>query len=439
MPPVDLTLDYRILLFTGAASLLTIVFFGLAPALQATRADVNAELKDTTRAVRIRGFRFGLRAGLVVLQVAVSLALMVSAALLLRSSHAGRTEDPGFRREGVVSIGINLTTVPDTSGARGRFYREAVEAVAGVPGVERVALAGLVPMDGSNSQRSIRLADGTSASPDINVVGSGYFTLLDVPVKQGREFSSADVESSPPVAVVNETMAKSYWNGEAVGRMIVDADTGEQVHIVGVVGDLRHRSFGEAPIPMLYFCAGQRARTSMTLHVRTSVPPSALAPLLHRTLHGIHRSAGLSPVETMTDYFARVTLPQRLGAGAAMTVAGLELSLAVMALYGVIAFSASQRQREIGVRMALGAPSRAIISLIMREGLVLTAAGLVLGIGLAVAVGMALGSFLIGIGPADPASLAAGVLVLLLVGGGASYIPARRALQVDPSTALRSE
>ncbi len=161
VPPVDLTIDYRILLFTAGASILTVVFFGLAPALQATRADVNAELKDTTRAVRVRGFRFGLRAGLVVLQVAVSLALMVSAALLLRSSHAGRTEDPGFRRESIVSIGINLTTVPDISGARARFYREAVDAVSGVPGVEQVALAGLVPMDGSNSQQRILLAGGS--------------------------------------------------------------------------------------------------------------------------------------------------------------------------------------------------------------------------------------------------------------------------------------
>ena len=439
VPPVDLTLDYRILLFSAGASLLTVVFFGLAPALQATRADVNAELKDTTRAGRVRGFRFGLRAGLVVLQVAVSLALIVSAALLLRSSHAGRTEDPGFRREGVVSVGVNLTTVPDIKGARARFYREAVDAVAGIPGVELVALAGLVPMDGNNSQHGIRLVGGTSASPDINVVGPDYFALLDVPVKQGREFSSADRESAPAVAVVNETMATTYWNGEAVGRTVTDEETGEQIHIVGVVGDLRHRSFSEAPIPMLYFCAGQRVRTSMTLHIRTSVPAAALSPLLHRTLHEINRSAGLSPVETMTDYFARVTLPQRLGAGGAMTIAVLELMLAVMALYGVIAFSASQRRREIGLRMALGASGRSIISLIMREGLVLTVAGLVIGIGLAVAGGIALGSMLIGVGPADPASFAAGILVLLLVGGLASYIPARRALQVDPSTALRSE
>ncbi len=227
-------------------------------------------------------------------------------------------------------------------------------------------------------------------------------------------------------------MARSYWNGEAVGRTFTDEDSGEQVHIVGVVGDLRHRSFGEAPIPMLYFCAAQRARTSMTLHVRSSVPPAALAPLLHRTLHEINRSAGLSPVETMTDYFARVTLPQRLGAGAAMTIAVLELMLAVMALYGVIAFSASQRRREIGLRMALGASSRSVVSLIMREGLVLTTAGLVIGIGLAAAGGIALGSLLIGISPADPASFAASVLILLLVGGLASYIPARSALRVDP-------
>jgi putative ABC transport system permease protein len=169
------------------------------------------------------------------------------------------------------------------------------------------------------------------------------------------------------------------------------------------------------------------------------VPPRAISPAIHRVLHEIERAAGLTPVETMTEYIDRVTLPQRLGAGAAMAVAVLELALVVMALYGVIAFAASQRRREIGLRMALGASSRSVMTLIMREGLLLTAAGAVLGVGLALMAGAALRSMLIGIGPADPVSFGAGVLVLLLVGAAASYVPARRALSVDPSTALRSE
>jgi len=190
---------------------------------------------------------------------------------------------------------------------------------------------------------------------------------------------------------------------------------------------------------MVYFCAAQRSRPRMTLHLRTAVPPRAITPVLQPNLHEIERAAGLTAAETMDEYFERVTLPQRLGAAGAMATAALELALVVMALYGVIAFAASQRRREIGLRMALGASSRSVIVLIMREGLLLTAVGIVLGVSVALLGGSALRSVLIGIGPADPVSFGGATLMLLLVGATASYVPARSALSVDPSTALRSE
>jgi len=433
LPAFNLTIDYRVLLFAIVISLATVAFFGLAPALQTTRPDVNAELKGTFGGVRVRGLRFGLRSGLVVIQVALSLALLVGAALMIRSSRAGRTTDPGFRRDGVMNIGVNLSTIPDRQGAHGHYYEEAVRSVASLPGVERVALAGLVPMDGTNSQRTIRIGAGSSSfttSPDINEVGAGYFALLDIPVTQGREFSAVDRPSAPLVAVVNETMAQRAWHGDAVGKVFTAENTKKLFHVVGVVGDLRHRSFAEDPIPMVYFCAAQQTRPRMTLHVRTAFAASAIAPAVQKTLHEINRSAGLTLPETMAEYVDRVTLPQRLA---------LELALAVMALYGVIAFAATQRRREIGLRMALGASSRSVIALVMQDGLLLTGIGLVLGVGVALAGAAGLGTMLIGVGPADPVSFAVSAFVLLIVGGAASYIPARRAAMVDPSIALRSE
>ncbi len=436
-PAFDLTLDTRILLFSVAASLVTVVLFGLAPALQSTRPDLNAELKDMPRAVRVRGFRFGLRAGLVVTQVAVSLALIIGAALMLRSAYAGRNADPGFRRNQVLNVGLNLSGVRGGPSAHDRFYHEAARAVGALSGVERAALAALVPMDGSNSQQAIRIAD-VSISPDINIVGAGYFALLDIPLSQGREFLASDRGSSR-VAVVNEAMAREFWNGRAVGGTFTDEQRGELIHIVGVVRDLRHRSFAEEPRPMVYFSAEQRSPRRMTLHIRTTTAPLAIAPMVQRTLRDVERTAGLTHLETMDDYFARVTMPQRLGAGAAAATGALQLGLAVMALYGVIAFTASQRRHEIALRMALGASRRSVIALIMREGLLLTAVGVAVGVAVAIVSAVALSSLLIGIGPADPVSVGGAVLLLGLVGAAASYLPARRALSADPSATLRSQ
>jgi predicted permease len=441
MPPIDLSLDYRILLFSIGASVLTIVFFGLAPALQTTRPDVNAELKNTARTVQIRGLRFGLRSGLVVTQVAVSVALMIGAALMLRSAHAGRTADPGFRRDHVLNVAIDLSTIPDRK-AHARIYQEAVRLASALAGVERVALAAEVPMSGSTTQASVQIHDGPSPIStvlDINIVSPGYFALLDIPVKRGREFMAADGPSAPPVAIVNDMMARQFFNGDALGRVFTQESTKQQFQIVGVVPDLRHRGFAEEPRPIIYFSAQQSSDPRMTLHVRTMAPAAAITPALQRALHDIDRSAGITPAQTMAAYFDFIMLPHRLGGAGAIAFAVLELSLVVMALYGVIAFSASQRRREIGLRMALGASSRSVLALIMREGLVLTAAGCVCGLAIALVGGAVLRSELIGVGPADPVSFGGGMVLLLLVGVAASYIPARRALRVDPSTALRSE
>jgi putative ABC transport system permease protein len=441
VPPLDLTVDHRILIFGVVASLTTVVLSGMAPALQCTRPDINAELKDMPRSVRVRGFRFGLRAALVVTQVALSLALIIGATLMLRSAHAGQTADAGFRRDGLLNVGLNVTGVRDVPGAHARFYQEAVRLAVALPGVKRAALAALVPMDGSNRQNTLQLANGPaplSVSPDTNIVGPQYFAMLDIAVVQGREFSASD-RGGPPVAIVNEMMARQHLNGQAVGKVMTDETSGDQLHIVGVVRDLRHRSFAEEARPMVYFSADQRSSRRMTLHLETTAPPSLIAPALRRTFLDIDRAAGVMHVETMHDHFDRATMPQRLGAAGAAAIGLVELVLAVMALYGVIAFAAAERSYEIGVRLALGASNQSVMSLMMREGLLLTTVGVIVGVGVGLLGGVALESLLIGIGPADPASFAGAVLAITVVGATASYLPARRALHTDPSTTLRRQ
>ena len=442
VPAFNLSLDYRVFLFSLAASALAVLLFGLAPALQTTRPDVNAELKDSARHLRVRRWRIGLRDGLVIAQVALSVAFLIGAGLLYRSVRAGHTHDPGFRRDGVLNVAVDLSTIGADRAKYADFYQEAVRSVSAIAGVDAVAVASLVPLDGANRVIQIDLVGeppGTSSWPDVNVVGAGYFALLDIPVLQGRECDVTDRRGAPLVAVVNESLARRFDGGQAVGRVFKDTDDDTRYQIVGIVRDLRHRSFGEKPRPMAYFCASQQYDARMTMHLRTAAPPAAIGGAVLRTLHDVNGAAALSNVETMADYFDFVTTPQRLGSLGAAATALLELALAIMALYGVIAYAAARRTREIGVRMALGAQARSVTWLMMRDGLMLAGVGIIIGAAIALATGPALASLLIGIGGADPVSFGAAIAAVLIVAAAASYIPARRAALVDPVQALRTE
>jgi predicted lysophospholipase L1 biosynthesis ABC-type transport system permease subunit len=234
-------------------------------------------------------------------------------------------------------------------------------------------------------------------------------------------------------------MARELWQDDAVGRTFRDERQNLLLQIVGVVGDVRHRSLGEEPRPMIYFAAGQQSGRRMTLHVRSAVPAAALGPTLERLLHGLHPAAAIRPARTMAEHMEMVAMPQRVGTLTAAAIGGVELTLAVMALYGVIAFATAQRTREIGLRIALGASSTSVARLIMRDGLALAGVGVGLGIVVAIAAAPGVGDLLVGIGPADPVSVGVSPALLLLVAAIASYVPARRAVRVEPSVALRSE
>ncbi|HKW02576.1 MAG TPA: ABC transporter permease [Vicinamibacterales bacterium] len=440
VPPFDLSLDYRLLAFGIAVSFLTVVLFGLAPALQTTRPDVNAELKGRARRIKTRRFSWGLRDALVVLQIALSLTLVVGAALLVRSAHIGRSEDPGFRRDGILNVGIDLSTV--ASARHASFYRESVRSVGGLPGVDRVTLATLVPMSGSN--RQIRMSidrDGSRepVSPDINIVGPGYFSMMGIRLMQGREFLDGDREGAPRVAVVNEMMARRFWNGDAIGRVLWDDDVHASVQVVGIVRDLQHRSFDEAPRPMAYFSADQDYTPRMTLHVSSAAPLAELGTTVVRALHEIDPAAAIGVPQTMVEHMDTVTMPQRAGGLAAAATGALELALGVMALYGVIVFAAAQRTREVAIRLALGATPGSVTRLIVRDGLALAVAGAALGIACAMGAAQVMTSLLIGVTPTDPVSVLGSTAAVLAVAVIASYLPARQVVRVNPTIALRCE
>jgi predicted permease len=441
VPPFNLTVDYRVALFSVAASLLAVVFFGLAPALQATRGDVNGGLKDREPVLRTSWCRFGLRDLLVVVQIAASLALVLGAALMARSLRAVGTEDLGFRRDGVINIGVDVSTIgPD--GAARRFVPDALRAVSDLPGVKGAAFAALVPLDGSNHTLGIEVRqDGRAAAETIdgNTITAGYFQLLGLPLLQGREFTDADGSASPFVAIVNETLARRFWGSRPLGGTFYDTGTKRTVEVIGVVRDFRTRSFAERPRPMAWFPAGQRSMHRMTLHLSTGESPAVIGPAVRERLRAIAPAAGLTRATTMDDYLEFITIPQRISGAAAAALGVLELLLAAMALYGVIAFTVARRTREIGIRVALGASASSVARLIMRDGCVLALAGVGLGLIVSVAAAPALASLLIGVGPADPISIAGTAAVILGVAVAASYVPARRALRVDPSAALRTE
>jgi hypothetical protein len=263
--------------------------------------------------------------------------------------------------------------------------------------------------------------------------------MMGIEVLHGREFTDLDREGAPHMAIVNESMARRLWAGDAMGRTFRHADRNVEVQVVGVIRDLRHRSFDEAPRPMVYFAADQFAGPRMTLHVRASAPATIVGAAIVRAIHDINPAAAVAPPRTMAEHMDFVTMPQRMGGLVAGATALVELCLAVMALYGVIAYAVSQRTREIAVRIALGAPVGSVTRLITRDGLVLAAVGVVVGIGISLVAARGARSLLIGIGPADPVSYVVAAALVLAVAAGASYVPARRVQRVDPTVALRAE
>jgi predicted permease len=452
-------LDWRVLAFTLGLSLLTGILFGLVPALQASRPDLVPALKDEASAPEHAGRRFNLKNSLVVAQVAMSLVLLIAAGLFLRSLWRAAAVEPGFAADRMLTAQLNINLLRYTRAQGREFYRQAVERVRALPGVESASLARNVPLGGGGSIRSLLVegqADtgnvarseggGVSAGDDpnlvnVNVVGAGYFQTTGIPLLGGRDFDERDAEDRPGVVIVNEAFVARHFNGQgALGkRLSFRGAEGPWYEIVGVARDSKYRALSEGPTPFVYLPLAQNHETGMTLLVRTAGDPASVAAAVRSEVQAIDRHVPLTGVRPMAELIGNSLYAARMGAILLGVFAFIALALAAVGVYGVMAFSVARRTREIGIRMALGAERRDVLRLVLKEGMTLVAVGVVVGLTAAAAVTRLLASFLYGVSVTDAATFAAVPALLAGVALLACYVPARRATRVDPLVALRYE
>ena len=440
--PIDpnLQLNGAVLLFTLAISLVTGILFGLVPALQATRPSLVPALKGEAPA---GGSRARMSRPLVVVQMALSLILLVCSGLFVRNLRLATTIDKGFSSDNLLLAavdpgmnGYNRSRVDD-------FYRRMFERLTDMPSVRSVAFADDVILGLSSSDMSVGIpgyapAKNESMSINYNIVSTGYFNTLGMKLLRGRDFTTHDDSTAESAIIVNQRFGDRFWPGQdPVGKRVHTA--GRDRTIVGVVATAKYFSLGEAPRPFMYLPLGQFHRTALVIHVRTAGDPAQFASRLRAEVAAMDPDLPLSDVRTMNNFLGVALFPARI-VGAVLGVFGLlGLLLAAVGMYGVMSYSVSQRTREIGIRMAIGAARREVIGLVMRQGMTLVVLGAAIGVAGALVAARLLRGILYGSGGVDLLAFTAIPAVLLSVAMIAIWIPARRAATVDPITALRTE
>jgi putative ABC transport system permease protein len=490
----EVAINGWVMAFNFGLTLLTGVLFGLAPALQFSRPDVHHALKEGA-AVSARGFRFGLRRGtqslLVVGEVALALVLLVGAGLLIRSLWRLQQIEPGFKPDKLLSMQLEFPASRYHDNAQVMSFVTGLnERLAALPGVESVGAADSLPLSpvGITSTIFIEGKADLRAEPDDPTYGDGasgpsaflcrvspaYFRTLGIPLRQGREFGPEDRQGSLPVAIINEAMANRYWPGEnPLGKRVSDGFAWRTV--VGVAGNVKRFALEDQPKPELYMpslqprgswkemgaaedgpkggkketrsisiaimqpTATQGRASYISLMVRTRVRPEAMADAIRKTVWSLDPDQPILQLGTMQGRLDEIYAPRRFNMLLFGVFALVALLLASVGIYGVLAYAVTQRTHEIGIRLALGAKTRDVLWLIVRQGLALTLIGVALGLGAALALTRVLQNLLYGVSATDPATFAGIALLLLGVACVASFIPARRATKVDPLVALRHE
>jgi predicted permease len=443
---LDNRLDWRVLGFTLAVSLLTGILFGLAPALSASRPDLVSALKDESTSMGKSVRRLSLRNLLVVGQVALSVIVLIGAALCVRSLQKLQAIDAGFDPSKVLALSADVS-LSGYSNERGlQFYSALLERIELLRGVEAVSLAAQLPLSGGFG--STLKAEGyvpksvEDLSSDFNIVGPDYFRTLKIPLLAGREFGEADAKTELQVAVINETAARRFWPDQnPIGRRVIlgRAPDEEVREIVGVVKDSKYRRLNEEVRPAVFVPFAQDYRANMALQIRTAGEPGAMLAAVRREVQALDASLPLYNIKTLEEQKSSSLYTSRIAATLLMVFGLLALGLAAVGLYGVMAYAVNRRTREIGIRMALGAQSADVLRQVLGEGMMLVAIGLSLGLGGAVVATRVVKGFLYEVTATDPVSFAGAALLLAGVALLANYLPARRAARTDPMVALRCD
>jgi predicted permease len=460
---LDFTLDGRVLLFSFALSMLTGLVFGVAPALQTSRPDLVPALKQDALMPDARARRINLKSALVVAEVALSLMLLIAAGLFIRSLGTVQAIEPGYAVDQLVSTPLNIPLLRYTRAQGREFYRRVIERMEQIPGVQSATVARIAVLTGGGRVTTVAVegrsdsgnrgqseGTGVGTTPGqtamANVIGPNFFATLGIPLVRGRDFTTADTEITPLVAIVSESMAKQFFPGEdpigkrfSTGYSRTGNPRGDWVEIVGVARDSKYARLSEPDRPVVYMPLAQRHETGVTLYVRSSGAPGPVVSQMRREIQAIEPNLPVADTQTMAETIATSLYAPRMGAMLITVFGGLALLLASLGIYGVLAFSIARRTHEIGIRVALGADRRSVTTLVLREGMSLVALGLVIGLGAGFYLSESVRTFLFDVSPRDLTTFAIVPCVLVAVSLIACYVPVRRALRVDPLTALRAE
>jgi predicted permease len=441
--------DLRVYLYALASVLVTAVVVGLMPALRVARYDVNSVLRKGGRTASEGRRRHIARNALVVAQLAGSLLLMIVAGLFVRSLDKAQQLYLGFNPDHVLNFSLDVQQVGFDKTRGQEFYRQVDERIGAIPGVVSVAQAFVVPMGLVSTDGAVTV-EGRAVEPGEHVptvmyndVTPSYFDTLRIPVLHGRTFTEADDEKAPPVAIINQTMAKQFWSSENVlgKRFSIKGSAGPFIEVAGVVQDGKYKSVVEDPMPFFYLPLSQSYVDFRTVHVRTSLPPERLQRDIEANIHALAPDITVKEMQTMLQALQGLNgfFFFRFGAQLTGTMALLGLVLAVVGVYSVVSYAAVQRTHEIGIRMALGAAPQDILRMVLRQSVVIVGVGLAVGLAAAFAGTRVIASFIVGVRPTDATTFVTVVVLLAVIALIACWIPARRATRVSPLVALRYE